>query len=520
MTFHSNARATARAVPPLKLGRLAALIALGGMAAHAGAQTIPGPANCAALVGMQVESGTVVAAERFAQGATIAGTANLFGGDATTTVSTNFCRVKLQLKPTPSSLINVEAWLPETWNGKMFGYGGGGQNGGLGQSAALMNASAKNGYASATSDVGHATNSSAEWAYNQPEKIIDWGHRANHLVAVTAKQLMNAFYQRPVQRAYFQGCSGGGREAMMQVSRYPADYDGVIAGAPAMDWGPLMSMHIWTEQIRQSVPWLGTKFSAIKAAVMKACDKNDGVQDGVIENPKACKFDPVVLQCTIFDTNSCLNKSEVAAMRKLYEGPKLTTGELLIPGYSVGTETSWGISHFLNMLGGGPEYYKWMVYNDPSWTTAGFYLDVDVVNSRARVEPNVNSSNPDIGAFIQRGGKLLMHHGWSDSVIPSENTVRYYDKLRSRFPSIANNARLFMVPGAEHCAIGFDPAPVLEKWVEQGQAPERLINTVTTSTLFGTTTTTHPLCAWPKVAKYNGTGSTTDAANFTCADPQ
>ncbi|ARN19574.1 hypothetical protein A4W93_06405 [Piscinibacter gummiphilus] len=503
-----------------KAGAMSMLVLASLLSTAAGAQTLPGPATCTGLVGLQVDTGVVTASERFAKGASIApstsgGAGSLFGGDATVTATANLCRVKLQLKPTASSLINVEVWLPETWNGKMFGYGGGGLSGGLGQSATLMNTSAGKGYASATSDLGHTASTTAEWAGGQPEKIIDWGHRAGHLSAVTSKQVMNAYYQAPVQRAYFQGCSGGGREALMSVSRYPGDYDGVIAGAPAMDWGELMSQHVWTAQIRESAPNLANKFSAITAAVKKACDKNDGVQDGILENPQKCTFDPVVMKCSLFDTNSCLNNAEIAAMRKLYEGPKLTNGELLIPGLAKGSEGGWLMAYILNYLGGGPEYYKWMVYNNSGWTPSNFYLDTDVAQSRARVEPISDSGDPNISAFIQRGGKLIMWHGWADQMIPSANSVRYYEKAQALLGStLSNSARLFMVPGAQHCQAGFDMVPHLEKWVEQGQAPTQVINT--TQALFSTTT--HPLCPWPQVAAYNGSGSTTSAASYTCRE--
>lgn len=488
------------------------------MAASANAQAAPDAAACAALVGMQVESGVVTTTTWLPQGTSITGAGGAFGGDTTTVISTNLCRAKMVLTPTSSSTINVETWLPTTWNGKMFGYGGGGFSGGLGQSAALMNTSAAQGYASTTSDIGHPSNTSAQWAQNQPEKIIDFGHRANHLMAVAAKQVMLSYYQRAVQRAYFQGCSGGGREAMMEVSRYPNDYDGVIAGAPAMSWGQIMALNVWTTNLNWTASGLFLKYPQVTQGVMKACDKQDGVQDNTLENAGACGFDPAVLQCLIGDFPTCLSQKEVGVMRKRYEGPRLATGELVIPGLAKGSEGGWTTADTLNTLGGGQEYFRWMVYNNPNWSSNNFILDYDVPNSRATIEPIVNSDNPDIRPFIQRGGKLIMYHGWADQMIPSANSVRYFEQARNIVGSgLSNNARLFMVPGGEHCAAGFDMVPHLEAWVEQGQAPDRVIRTTTTSTLFGTTTTTHPLCPWPKVAKYNGSGSTSDAANYSCA---
>jgi len=498
MRIDVRERAGKRARSFRVVGNLACLVVAGGFGAAAHA--IPGPANCTALLGMAVQSGTVTAVDRFAQGSVIQGSGGM-------------CRVKMVLTPTQSSSINIEAWLPETWNNKMFTYGGGGFSGGLGQSAKYMNTALGTGYASATSDLGHPTSSSATWALNQPEKVIDFGHRGNHLVAVTAKQVMNAYYQLPVQRAYFQGCSDGGREALGEVIRYPGDYNGVIAGASANYFGEQMAFQVWTDRLRSTVPNLNWKLSAVNTAVMNACDALDGVKDGKIENPKACNWDPAAIQCTLFDTTSCLNATEVAVMRKFYDGPRLATGELVYSGRARGSEGGWASSDLLNTAG-GQEYFRNFVYNNPNWSESNFNIDVDVPYSRTYVEPNVNADNPDIRPFIQAGGKLIMYHGWADQEVPSANSVRFYEAASNIVgSSIGSNARLFMDPGTQHtCEDGINLVPHLEAWVENGVAPTRIIKTTTS----GTTTITHPLCPWPQTAKYNGSGSTTDAANFTC----
>ncbi|ARN19569.1 hypothetical protein A4W93_06380 [Piscinibacter gummiphilus] len=466
---------------------------------------------------MQVDTGVVAAAQRFTKGQII------MSGLSVITVATNFCRATLKLRPTQSSDINVEVWLPETWNQKLFTHGGGGFSGGLGGPTinTSLNQTLGQGYASATSDLGHPTSSSAQWAYNQPEKVIDMGHRANHLVAVTAKQVIGAYYQSPARQAYFQGCSGGGREAMMAVSRYPADYDGVIAGAPAMSAGETASQLLWNDQLVAGTPALSFKMAALNKAVLAACDTLDGVQDGVLENPQKCRLDPAVLQCGTFNTTSCLTTNEIAVVRKVYEGPKLASGEQLIPGLARGSEGfQWGTGLQTSL---GEEYYRWMVYGDPAWTRGSFFLERDYPYSRALLEPTVDSDNPDIGAFVRRGGKLIMYHGWNDTLIPAGNTVRHYERASAIVGNtITDNARLFMVPGMQHCSGGnspnvFDMVPHLEAWVERGQAPERVIATQR-SALSTTPVATRPLCPWPKTAVYNGTGSTKDAVNFTCQE--
>ncbi len=511
------------------LAGVAAAFVSTGAALNAHAQTSPpDAADCAVLVGMQVESGTVTSAQRFTQGQALSGSiglGSLFGGDTAVNASANLCRVQLKLQPTSSSDINVDLWLPETWNAKLFSYGGGGFSGGLGQSAALMNASVGRGYASATSDLGHPSGATAQWAYNQPEKVIDFGHRANHLVAVTAKQVINAYYGSPAQRAYFQGCSGGGREALMEVSRYPEDYDGVIAGAAASDFGEVMTRLLWASQKMATAPGLQLKLGMVNQAVMQQCDTLDAVQDGVIENPLQCGFDPASLECQLFGTPLCLTKNEVNVLRKVYEGPRLASGELLIPGPAVGSEgLSWLLNDLLLSTVGGGEYYRWLVYNNPLWLPLFFNLENDYPFSRSNAEPIVDSGDPDISAFAQRGGKLIVYHGWNDALIPGANAVRYYEGARTHVgPTLDQHARLFMVPGMGHCSGGtgatsFDMVPHLEAWVEQAQAPERVI-AVQPDALGGPPISSRPLCPWPKTAHYNGSGSTQDAANFTCATP-
>ncbi len=473
--------------------------------------------QCSRLAGMPVESGIVLSAQHLQKGASLGW--SWFGSSE---AQASFCLARLRLQPTSSSDINVVVWLPDDWNGKLFGYGGGGFTGGLGQSDEVMNAGAARGYAGVTSDLGHPTGLTAKWAGGQPEKVIDFGHRANHLAAVTAKQLINAYYGKPAAHAFFQGCSGGGREALMEVSRYPGDYDGVIAGSPAMNYGDIMTRLIWSKNTLAETRFLRFKLSTLRKSILKACDTLDGVQDGVLENPPKCSFDPGVLQCEGSGSLSCLTKSEVDVLRKVYDGPRLASGERVISGPALGGEALFGMfgGFFSNV--GGRQYYRWMVHDDPDWSDDDFDLDRDYAASSSRIQPVVDSGNPDISAFAARGGKLILYHGWSDPLIPGANTVRYYEAVLAQLGTQADSSvRLFMVPGMEHCgggpgATAFDMIPHLEAWVERGEAPERVIAFARESD----SPFSRRLCAWPRTAHYNGSGSSRDAANFSCQSPQ
>lgn len=504
-------RPTKNAVALRMLSMLGCLVLFGGWTGAVLAQNPPPSAGaCATLVGTRFAPGTITSAQRVAKGQAL-------GGLMSDSASTDLCRVRLRLQPTPASDINVELWLPDTWNGKLFTHGGGGFSGGLGQSEGLMNTVASRGYATATSDLGHPVAATARWAHQQPEKVVDFAYRANHALAMTAKQVISAYYGAPARHAYFQGCSDGGREAMMEVSRFPDDYDGVIAGSPAINFGEIMTQLVWNERAIAAAPNLHAKLPMVNKAILQACDGLDGVQDGVLENPMQCQFDPAVLQCKLFDTAACLTKAEVAALRKVYDGPRLKSGELLIPGPAVGGEgAGWVLAGFMNSVG-GLEYYRWLVYGDPAWTAAGFDLDRDYAHSR-RAGQVLDASDPDIGSFVRRGGRLIMYHGWSDSLISALNSVRYYEKARSVLgPKVGDSARLFMVPGLQHCGEGIDMVPQLEAWVEHDQAPETAVARSKGRSLLGHAESSRLLCPWPKTARYKGSGSTGDAANFSCS---
>ncbi|WP_162792463.1 tannase/feruloyl esterase family alpha/beta hydrolase [Novosphingobium sp. P6W] len=493
-------------------------------------------ARCNALVGRKLASGTVEKVNYIAKGGKLVdqqtGFAAAFNG---LTTPVPFCKVRAHLHPTPDSDITVETWLPDAWNGKMLGIGGGGFSGGLATAALTLRAPMSSGYAAVATDVGHPATETGEWAYGHPERLIDYGYRGNHLAALTAKEVIRAFYGKRAERAYFHGCSNGGRDALMEVSRFPTDYDGIIAGAPAMSFTPLLTSFVVNNLAVSRAPGLAAKLSLLNATVLKKCDGLDGVTDGVLDNPRQCAFDPTELQCKAGSGPNCLSADEVSAARTLYRGVRLSNGRQLMPGFAVGGETTgwsdWITAAKSQQNGLGSEAFRWLVHGDPKWDKTRFDVDRDYRLAEQRVGGIIDSDNPDVRAFTRRGGKLIVYHGWNDAAVPPENSLEYYDAVRRRSDPGGRSVRLFMAPGMSHCFGGpgpnsFDMLPDLDRWVEHGTAPERIIATKFDNDFLALlrmpakVVRTRPLCAWPKTARYNGSGSTDDAANFTCKGPQ
>ena len=501
----------------------ALLIACGLAGAVSAAQAADA---CAALAGLKVEAGAVEGAERFAASELVKG-----GETEGATAAVAMCRARVRLQPVPGSDIKVEVWLPDNWNGKMQGYGGAGFDGGLSPGGAQsLNKALGRGYAAVQTDAGHKPGAGVQrWVHKQPEKVVDFGHRANHLAAVVAKQVIQARYGKPASRAYFLGCSNGGREALMEASRYPDDYDGIVAGAPARRYTEVLTKLIWNHDAvfgAGGAPKLADKLGLVHRAVMDKCDALDGVKDGLLENPQACRFDPAEIQCKGEESASCLTSAEVGALRKIYEGPRLAKGQPVMHGPALGGElskdgwTAWITSPQTGVY--GQEFYRWMVFDDPAWTLEQFQLDRDYPLALQRIAPTLNADSPDLGAFVRRGGKLVMYQGWDDPVISPADTLGYLDAVRAKLGAATDaSVRLFMVPGMGHCAGGpgatdFDMQAEIEKWVEQGQAPAQVLATKPDA---GDAPLSRPLCPWPQTAHYKGGGSTRDAVNFNCKAP-
>jgi feruloyl esterase len=452
------------------------------------------------------------------------------------------------IKPSSDSDIRFEVWLPSSnWNGKFQGIGNGGYAGVL-SFPGLANA-VRNGYATASTDTGHQDDgTSARWALDHPEKIIDFGHRAIHETAVGAKAVIRAFYGEGPKRSYFNSCSNGGRQALMEAQRYPTDYDGIIAGAPANYWTHLLSAAASGARATLAEPasYISrAKLPAIQAAALAQCDSSDGVKDGVIENPRTCRFDLSVLRCNGTESDSCLTVPQLTALKAIYSGLTSNGGQPIFPGLSPGGEAEQG-GWASWITGDAPEkslmytfstqFFKNMVYS-PEWQVRGFDPDRDAKAADERMARHLNSTNPDLSAFQKRGGKLILYHGWADAAIPAVNAINYFDSVVSKMGANQAGAflRLYMVPGMEHCSGGAGPNAfgqggtpdgdplhsidaALEAWVEQGTAPDQIIATkykINTDPKSGVART-RPLCPWPQIAKYKGSGSTDDAANFAC----
>ncbi len=493
--------------------------------------------SCASLVGMRLGAGVVLSAEPLSAGQKL----SLPGAASAIHIAplaTAACRVKAHLVPVPTSDINVEVWLPESWNGKLVGTGGGGFSGGLDSATVLLRPLVDKGYVGAATDVGHPASDGAQWAYKQPVKLVDWAHRGNHVTAVFAKALIAAYYGTPARRAYFQGCSNGGRDALMEASRYPKDYDGIIAGAPAAAWTRIMSEFAWNTRAVAGPPHADLSPHTLKRvsdAVLAHCDTLDGVKDGLLEDPRACRFDPAELQCKSAEAHDCLSASQVTALRAIYAGPHTRDGRQISAGMSLGGEevewAPWITDPKSRHRQFATEFFRWMVYGDETWSLDHFDLERDYATAASRMGPILDADNPDLKVFMRHGGKLILYHGWADAALPPGNTIAYYQALTKRDGASAAQSRLFMAPGMAHCFGGagpsqFDMLDALDAWFETGTAPERVVATQPENPLLALaglptkTVRTRPLCAWPQRAHWNGSGSADEAANFSCVDPK
>ena len=443
-----------------------------------------------------------------------------------------FCRAVGVAQPTTTSMIGFEVWLPtETWNGKLEGVGSGGSQGSI--SYTPLADGLRRGYAAMSNDNGHT---GGMWTFAQfPEKVIDFGYRAQHVTTQLAKTVIEGFYGAGPQHSYFVGCSQGGHHALMELQRYPDDYDGIIGGDPANYWTHLMTAELFNTLMAtlrdppNAIP--PEKLPVITQAVIAECDAKDGLVDGLVTDPRRCTFDPGSLQCPGGDLPTCLTAPQVEAVRQIYAGARNPrTGELIFPGEPQSSEAvSWfGLWVGVTQPGGSSyEFFTNGVYGgDPSFDYLRFDFDADVAFTDSKPVAGetyasaLNAINPDLSAFRDRGGKLIMYHGFSDGFITPYNSIRYYNDVVSTMGEQTQQfARLFMVPGMGHCAGGpgastFDPLSALERWVEQGVAPERIIGSHVNADM--TVAFTRPFCPYPQEARYSGSGSIDDAANFVC----
>jgi hypothetical protein len=521
------------------------------------------PQPCEQLAQLALPNTTITSAQTIAAGAFSPPAATspwLIGNASLYKQLPAFCRVTANDKPTSDSDIKIEIWLPASgWNGKFRGQGNGGFAGEIDYRALAL--AIRQGYASAGTDTGHvAGGTDATWALGHPEKIVDFAHRAIHETAALGKATVKAFYGDAPKHSYFASCSNGGRQALMEAQRYPEDYDGILAGAPANYWTHLLSSALWDAQATTLDPnsyIAPSKIPAIAHAVLAACDAKDGLKDGILNDPRQCHFDPATILCQQGNSDSCLTKPQVTALKKLYEGAHDAKGKQIFPGFAPGAEEGgggWGTwitgkapgEALLFAFGNG--FFRNMVYEQADWDYKQAKLDDAVAAADQKLAAVLNSTEPNLKPFQSHGGKLILYHGWNDPAISPLNAINYYESVQAAMGKQETDSfvRLYMVPGMQHCAggpgpddfgeSGISPANdpqhniyrALEDWAEKGTAP----STVIASKLEGDTPAasatpgsavkvkmTRPLCAYPQQAKYKGKGDPNEAASFTCANP-
>lgn len=467
------------------------------------------PRDCAALTGLQLPD--IRIADAVAVSATETGAVRVAHCRVTGTVGTE---------------IRFTLLLPDQWNGKFFMGGGGGFVGTI-QNSALTTVNA--GYATVGTDTGHqGSGTDASWALNNLERQLNFGYLAIHRTAEAAKAIIAHHYGAPPARSYFTGCSRGGGQAFMEAQRYPEDFDGIIAGAPAFDWTGLAAQMIRNAQTAFPDPanmqpmFTAEELAAVETRILEACDARDGVKDGILGDPRSCDFDLDTLP---------LAAAKKAALKALYAATTNRDGEIY-PGQPFGGEGQTG-GWRAWIVGGAPQppgqkepslrfafgngIFKYLVFNNPDWD----YRTYDLSNWKkdtALAATFLNATNPDLSAFKARGGKLVLWHGWADPALTPLASIRYHERVYAGDPGAGDYFRTFMMPGVLHCSGGPGPDTVdwpgvIADWVENGKAPDRVPARKLTN---GTVVLSRPLCPYPQMAVYAGTGSTDDQASFVC----
>ena len=433
-----------------------------------------------------------------------------------------FCRVLVTITPTPESDIKAEVWLPiHGWNRKLQAVGNGDAAGVISYDA--MVEAIGRGYATSSTDTGHVGNTMA-FALGHPEKYVDFGYRAVHEMTVKAKSIVQAFYGTSPVHAYWNGCSQGGRQGITEAIRYPADYDAIVAGAPAIAH---MHLHAARLALNKFVHRSGDsyippeKYPLIHRAALHACDALDGVADGLIANPSTCRFDPAILECRTGDERTCLTAAQVETARGMYapitdpSTGHVVSDALLQPGSELGWARLGGAEPLINAV----EPFKYVVFKNAAWDWRAFRLSTDLPRALQIDKGIIDRADPNLEPFFDAGGKLLMYHGWSDPQVPALSTVSYFNEVLKATDEARRGTaiELYMEPGVNHCWGGdgpdsFDAVGALDGWVRSGRAPTR----ITAYTSATPSDRTRPLCPYPQVATYTGSGSIDQATNFRC----
>lgn len=538
--------------------RILAISLLGSLAIDVGSARAQNPSACATLAQLTlpqttITSATIVPAGPFSQ----LSIGDPYAAESTRspapTCSSNiaspqlpsFCRVTAAIAtPGAAEPINIEVWLPlQNWNGKFEGVGNHGFGGEF--EYADMGPELLKGYAVGATDTGHAGSNATAWMQNA-QQVINYGYLGIHEMTVTGKAIVTAAYGKSPRYSYFNGCSTGGKEGLMEAQRYPEDYDGInVAGSANFAQIHNREEYVWNGQVtfgNAGSPLGQLQTALVNSSAIKACDGLDGVVDGVIDNPLTCPFTPASLLCAASqDPSTCLTQAQVDAFEKVYQGPhNPVTGQEIYPGLGIGTELGWGGATTGPGVSTADTFFKFMVFNDPNWNFETFNFNSDVATTDAKFAITLDAVNPDLRAFKNRGGKILQSHLWSSTVHPAFRSIEYYDEVVSFMnanehatqqnvgPSVLESQhfiptqqfyRLFMAPGGSGSKGPgtFDSLPYLERWVEQGIPPTSILASHFTN---GVVDRTRPLCPYPAFEIYLGSGSTDDAANFVCSDPK
>jgi feruloyl esterase len=478
-------------------------------------------ATCESLGSLALPNTTITLAQSVAAGE-FAPPGRTFGGTPGRAVELKdlpaFCRIAATLKPTSDSDIKIEVWLPAAgWNGKLQAVGNGGWAGSISYSA--MAQALHDGYATSSTDTGHE-GGSGSFALGHPEKVIDFGYRSEHEMTVKAKALVEAFYGSPARMSYWNGCSTGGRQGLKEAQRFPDDYDGIIAGAPAnprthLAFGTMWIAHANLKDPASYIP--PVKYPAIHQAVLNACDALDGLKDGLITDPTRCHFDPQVIACKGDDSSQCLTVPQMETVKRILSPSRNPrTGEEIFPGLEPGAELGWATLAGPQPFAAITDHFKYVVFKDPNWDWKTLNFDSDVALADKIDNDTINATDANLKPFFGRKGKLLLYHGWADQNVAPQSTINYYKRVVDTLggeSKTADSIRLFMAPGMAHCGGGegpntFDMMSAVTDWRENGHPPERIIASRTGRT--------RPLCAYPQVAKYKGSGSIDDAESFVC----
>ncbi|MBT2302501.1 tannase/feruloyl esterase family alpha/beta hydrolase [Variovorax paradoxus] len=489
--------------------------------------------TCADLSGSAQAQEKITAAEALQNGS--------FQASASSTALTGlpeFCRVAATLTPTPDSKIDVEVWMPKDWNGRFLGTGNDGFAGRIVYQA--LADGLKRGFAVANTDLGTSNRAAL---VGRPEMWIDFGHRATHLMTTFGKRVVNTLYQKAPSYSYFHGCSTGGGQGFHEAQQYPGDYNGIVAGAPGQFRTGVHIGILWNYlSTRGDQNLSAAKLTLLNKGAVAACDKLDGVADGIIGRPDLCKFDPAVLQCTGADDDTCLTAAQVKGAKQIYAGVlhKLT-GQTYYDGMIPGSETGgWNVGISPPSATNVPLPQIFQTVFGPSWTAEQFDFGADIDTMDWALGPMVNAMSPDLSAFQKAGGKIIHWHGMSDGVLAYTMSQKYWDSVNKQMPGESQKfARMISAPGVNHCGGGAGPdafggllshpfagdpkrdlLTAVQAWVEQGTAPDGLITTkfVNGDQKQGVQLT-RPLCAYPNVLKYNGTGDPNNAASFSCGAP-